>query len=331
MLIAMKRLKMIAALLFVGLFLICAGFGCTREKLRSRTFTVGVINLNKELDKVFQGFKQGLAVKGYEEGKNITYLYSGAHTNLSELEKELKGMTEQPVDLILSITTPATIKAKQLTAGLDIPVVFAPVFDPVGSGIVQSLVRPGGNITGIKVGGGSGKALEWLLKIAPETKRIYIPFSSNNRATVQSLRDVKIAADKLKVQLSIREVNNKKELIAAFEQFPDDVDAIWLLNSHFLVQNTALYVETAIRKKLPLGSSTFQVDDGVLIAYGQNAFRTGEMAAALAYDIFQGTSPRDLPVENTDFFLGINLKTAQAIGVDISEDILHVADTIIRP
>lgn len=327
----MKMFRKIAVLISAGLLLICFGPGCNREKFGKKNFTVGVVNLNEELDKVFLGFKKGLAEKGYEEGRNITYIYHGSHANITDLARDLKPMIEQRVDLILSITTPATMIAKKLTAEAGIPVVFAPVFDPVGSGIVQSLVKPGANVTGIKVGGSAGKALEWLLKIVPDTKNVYIPFSSNNKATVQSLRDVKFAAEKLKLQLSIREVNNRKELVTALEQIPDDIDAIWLLNSHFLVQNTDLFVEAAIRKKLPLGSSTFQIDDGVLISYGQNPFRTGEMAADLAHDIMQGISPRELPVENTDFFLGINLITAKAIGIDISDDILHVADTIIRP
>ena len=80
-----------------------------------------------------------------------------------------------------------------------------------------------------------------------------------------------------------------------------------------------------------MGSSTSQVDDGLMVSYGQNAFRTGELTAGLAHKILQGRSPAELPVEVTDFFLGINLITADSIGIDISDDILHVADTIIRP
>ena len=115
------------------------------------------------------------------------------------------------------------------------------------------------------------------------------------------------------------------------DNLPGDIDALWLLNSHFLVKHTELYVEAAIKHRLPLGSGTSQVDDGVMVSYGQNAFRTGELAAGLAHKVLQGRSPSELPVEVTDFFLGINLKTAASIGIDISEDILHVADTIIRP
>ncbi|MFC1843934.1 ABC transporter substrate binding protein [Thermodesulfobacteriota bacterium] len=86
-----------------------------------------------------------------------------------------------------------------------------------------------------------------------------------------------------------------------------------------------------MRYRLPLGSSTSRVAGGVMVTYGQNAFRSGELAAGLAHEIFQGNSPASLPVEITDFFLGINLKTADTIGIDISDDILHVADIIIRP
>jgi ABC-type uncharacterized transport system substrate-binding protein len=120
-------------------------------------------------------------------------------------------------------------------------------------------------------------------------------------------------------------------LALLFENLPLGTDALWLLNSYFLGKHTEMFVDTAIRLRLPLGSSTSQVDGGVMVTYGQNAFRTGELAAGLAHEILQGRLPASLPVEITDFFLGINLKTAETICIDISDDILHVADTIIRP
>jgi len=154
----MEKITKIAALLFWGLLLIIGVIGCSQEQMNNKSFTVGVVNLNEELDKVFLGFKKNLTEKGYEEGRNITFIYNGPAADISVLEKDVKSMVNKKVDLILSITTPATQKVKQLTAATDIPVVFAPVFDPVASGIVDSLVKPGGNITGIKVGGSSGKA-----------------------------------------------------------------------------------------------------------------------------------------------------------------------------
>ena len=327
----MEKIRNNRILLLFFLLLICVLAGCGKNELSSKTYTVGVVNLNKEHDKVFLGFKKGLTEAGYIEGKNITFIYTGSRSKMSDLENDLQSFVDRKVDLIFSITTPATKKAKQMTAGTGIPVVFAPVFDPVDSGIVQSLVKPGGNLTGIKVGGNSAKALDWLLKISSDIKKISVPFNSNDKATMKSLQDLQLAADKAGITLAAHEVSNKKELALFFENLPDETDALWLLNSHFLVKNTKLFVDAAIKDKLPLGSSTSQVDDGVMVTYGQNASRTGELAAGLADKILQGVSPAGLPVEITDFFLGINLKTANSIGIDISDDILHVADTIIRP
>lgn len=327
----MEKIRNSRILLLFSLLLICVLTGCGKNELSSKTYTVGVVNFNEYLDKIFFGFKKGLTEAGYTEGKNITFIYNGSRSKMSDLENDLQSFVDRKVDLIFSITTPATRKAKKITAGTGIPVVFAPVFDPVESGIVQSLVKPGGNLTGIKVGGHSGKALDWLLKIAPDIKNISVPFNSKNRATVQSLQGLQQTADKVGVTLAVHEVNNKKELALLFEKLPDKTDALWLLNSHFLVKNTKLFVDAAIKHGLPLGSSTSQADGGVMVTYGQNASRTGELAAGLADKILQGVSPAGLPVEITDFFLGINLKTANSIGIDISDDILHVADTIIRP
>ncbi len=327
----MKKIRNSRILLLLFLLFIVFTTGCGKNELSSKTYTVGVVNFNEYLDNIFFGFKKGLTEAGYTEGKNITFIYNGSRSKMSDLENDLQSFVDQKVDLIFSITTPAATKAKQMTAGTGIPVVFAPVFDPVDSGIVQSLVKPGGNLTGIKVGGNSGKALDWLLKISPDIKKISVPFNSNNKATMKSLQDLQQAADKVGVTLAAHEVSNKKELALFFENLPDETDALWLLNSGFLVNHSALFVDAAIKDKLPLGSSTSQVDDGVMVTYGQNASRTGELAAGLADKILQGVSPASLPVEITDFFLGINLKTANSIGIDISDDILHVADTIIRP
>ena len=323
-----RRNSLILPLFF--LLLIFLFTGC-RDAQLSKSYTVGIVNLNAEHDKVFQGFKKGLADHGYIEDENITYLYNGPRVKMKDLENDLDSFINDKVDLVFSITTPATKKAKMMTAAKDIPVVFASVFDPVNSGIVPSLVKPGGNLTGIKVGGNSAKALDWFLKIFPHIKNISVPFSSNNNATVHSLRDLQKAADKVGITLTVYEVNNQKDLELLFKNFPIETDALWLLNSHFLVKHTEQFVKTAIKYRLPLGSSTSRVAGGVMVTYGQNAYRTGELAAGLAHEIFQGNSPASLPVEVTDFFLGINLKTTETIGIDISDDILHVADTIIRP
>ena len=296
-----------------------------------KTYTVGIVSLNPQHEKVLTGFKKGLAESGYVEGKNIIFIYPGPRSDVAELEKDLHDLIERKVDLIFALSTPAAREAKLMTAKTGIPVVFGPVFDPVGAGIVKSLLHPGGNLTGIKVGGNSAKALYWFLKVSPNIKNIAVPFYGGNKATVQSLQELQQAASILGIKLSVYEVRDEKTLETFFENLPGESDALWLLNSNFLVRNIGMFVDAAIKNRLPLGSNTSQVEGGVMVSYGQNLYRTGELAAILAEKIFQGTPPADLPVESSDFFLGINLKTANRIGIDISDDILHVADTIIRP
>lgn len=311
------------AISLILLFVISSG--CKKEKL----FTVGIVNVNPGLEAVVDGFKSGMAAKyGYVEGKNITYVYKGA-LNVDLIDTELKDLKTRRVDLILALTTHVAVKAKKAVEGTKIPVVFAPVLFPVRAGLVKSLKHPDGNLTGIQVGGSTDKALEFLKSAVPGTKNIFVPYYADEGADY-SLSDLKEAAGKLGVKLIIKEVRNINDLKAAMEFIPGEADSIWLLNSSFLVSNIDLFVTTAIKRKLPLSSVTSQYRAGVMISYGQVPFRTGEQASRLAHSILRGTSPADLPVEITDFSLGINLKTAQAAGIEIPNDILQQANFIIR-
>ncbi len=299
--------------------------GCKKEKV----FTVGIVNINPGLEAVVDGFKSGMAERyGYVEGKNITYVYKGA-LNIDQIDAELKDLKARRVDLIFALTTHAAIKAKKAVEGTRIPVVFAPVLFPVKAGLVKTLIHPEGNLTGIQIGGSAGKALEFHKAVVPGTKNIFVPYHADEGAGY-SLSDLKEAAGKLGVNLIIKEVRNVNDLKAALDFIPGDADSIWLLNSPFFVSNIDLFVNTAIKQKLLLSSGTSQYKAGVMISYGQAPFRTGEQASRLAHSILQGAPPADLPVEISNFSLGINLKTAQEAGIEIPDDILQQADFIIR-
>jgi putative ABC transport system substrate-binding protein len=128
---------------------------CSNEK--TKTYTVGVINVLPTLDQNLEGFKEGMAELGYIEGKNIRYVYDGPTTDINKLSAAAQTLLAAKVDLILSITTPATRAAKQATAGMGLPVVFVAVTDPVGAGIVESMQHSGGNVTGVAFGTDSAK------------------------------------------------------------------------------------------------------------------------------------------------------------------------------
>lgn len=300
--------------------------GC--GSLAPEIFTVGVVNLSSFGDPFVDGFKAGMAELGYVEGENVNYIYPGAVGTIEGLMPAIQSLMEADLDLILSLTTPATLVAKQATAGTDIPVIFVPVFDPVKSGIVESLTQPGGNLTGIRGGGLIPKQLEWLLAVAPGTTRIFVPHNPEDHASTQALEDLRGAAANLGVELVVSEVHSEDELNEVLDAIPEGVDAWFSLPSGFLSSHISKIVETAVQHRLPLTSMGSA--DGGLVSFGPDTYRMGEQASRMAAKILQGTPPADLPVETAEFFLGINLQTAQAIGLDITDDVLIQADDIIR-
>jgi len=297
--------------------------------VRTKVYTVGVVNINPGLESVIDGFKAGMTEAGFKEGKDIVYLYKGV-LNINRVDAALQELAGRHVDLVLAVTTPVAQKAARAVNGTKIPVVFAPVFFPLESGLVKSLTHPGGNLTGVQVGGSTEKALELHKAIASGTRRILVPFVPADKSAGQCLTDLEKAAKKLGIDLDVVEVRTLENLRSVLADIPDNDDAVWLLNSHFLVSHTNIFVEAAIRHKLPLSSGTSQYNSGVMLSYGQDPFLTGRQASRIGRAILNGTAPGDIPVETSDFFLGVNLRTAHAVGVEIPSEILQQASYIVR-
>ena len=296
---------------------------------RPDTFTIGVINLSAGAEGALDGFKGGMAKLGYTEGENVTYKYDGPVGSVDALGPAIQKLLREDVDLIFSLTTPATIAAKQAVDGTDVPVVFVPVYDPVSSGLVDSLIKPGGNLTGIRAGGNMEKMLDWLLRIAPGTTRCFAPYNTQETASVQALAELKKAARTLGIELVTPEVRSSEELKEALISIPRDIDAIVVLPGGFFSTHIAEFGKTAIERKLPLLSGPVE-SPGPLLTFGADIFVMGKQASRLADKILKGAAPAGLPVETADFFLSFNIHTARAIGLDIPDDILQQAATIIR-
>ena len=303
---------------------------CDNEK--TKTYTVGVMNVVPALDQAFEGFQKGMTELGYIEGKNIRYIYDGPTTDMSELSAAAQTLLAAKVDLIFTITTPATIAVKQATAGTGLPAVFAIVTDPVGAGIVDSIQHPGGNITGVAFGIQEVRRLEWLVRIAPEIRHIYAPFNPKDQSPVSALKIVRNAATKLGVKLITREVHDPETLNDAVLNIPAEADAVFLLPDSLMTTRLTNMVTTATKRNLPVSAANVSNvrSDRVLTAFGMDQYLVGKQAARLADLIFRGAKPADLPVEIAEFFLAINLKTAKTIGLTIPNEILRQADVIIR-
>lgn len=315
----------IVLLLVVALLTACRG-----GQSEPRTFTIGVVNLSPAIDIEFDGFKDGMAEAGYVEGENVTYIYEGAVVSIGAIEPAVQNVLTEDVDLIFAITTPVALAVKRATEETGTPVLFAPVTDPVGSGVVDSLINPGGNLTGIRSGGNIPKQLEWTLAIAPDTKRLYVLHNPDDASSIQALGDLKEAIVIFDVELVIVEVRTPDEVKAALASIPEEVDAIFWLAAGLFSGNVASAVEASIEHKLPLSTGPPLFKVGALMSYGIDYYKQGKQASRLAVRMLEGTDPSDLPVEQSDFYLGINLQTAQAIGLDIPDDILQQADEIVR-
>lgn len=294
------------------------------------SYTVGIINLNENLDPIFAAFKTDMARRGYTAGTNITYLYNGALKSPKEIDQEVLAMLEADVDLLLTMTTPVTKKAQKMTAGSKVPILFAPVFSPVSSGVVDSLARPGTNATGIKVRGSTAKTLEWFLKAVPSAKRIFVPFHHTDQAAIQTLEDLQMAATSLDIELITKNVTDEEELLKVLTDMPHDIDAVWLTHSHLIISNVEKIVARATALRKPVVSSTGQHSKGVMLCYAMDLEMAGRQASRMADRILKGTSPATMPVETADYFLGLNLQSAQAIGLTIPDDIISQADFIVR-
>jgi putative ABC transport system substrate-binding protein len=324
----MKRNQQLLIVIFIiGLLSTTCG-----RATQAKTYTIGVVNFAPNLDDTVEGFKEGMTELGYIEGENITYIYERPPDSIDKLDSVAQGLVAADVDLILSLTTPATQAAQRATAGTDIPVVFVPVIDPVEAGLVDSLRSPGGNITGITFGVQEGRRLEWLIQVVPTIEQIYIPYNPEDRSAVLALETLSKVAPKLWVELITREVRNPEEITAAIENIPEEADAIFILPDSLVATRISDLVEVATELQLPTsGANSEDVKaQGVLTSYSMEQLNAGKQAARLADQIFQGIKPADLPVETTEFYLAINLKTAEAIDLDISDEILLQADIVIR-
>jgi putative ABC transport system substrate-binding protein len=280
-----------------------------------------------------EAFRQGLRELGYAEGQNIAIESRFAEGKWDQLPGLAAELVRVKVDVIVTYTTPATQAAKQATG--TIPIVVAAVIDPVAAGLVASLARPGGNITGLSqmVPELVGKQLEVLKEVAPKISRVAILSNPANPAHALAIRDVKVAARSLGVQLQLLEARGPSEIESAFAAMTiERAGAVILLVDSMLIDHRTRIADLAARRRLPTVSATIETAEaGGLMAYGPSVRDMFRRAAAYVDKILKGAKPADLPIEQpTKFELVINLRTARALGLTIPQSVLLRADQVIQ-
>jgi len=280
-----------------------------------------------------EAFQHGLRELGYVEGKNIVVEWRYAEGKLDRLGELAAELTRLKVNAIVSAGPPPTRAAKAATS--TIPIVMAFDSDPVGNGFVDSLARPGGNITGLsalypELG---GKALEILSEVVPKLSRVAILGTSTSPTYLPTMREIEIVAKSLKLQLQYLDVLNPQDIETAFQGANTGrAQACLTLGSPILDYKRPHVVELAVKNRLPAiyPQSEF-VEAGGLMYYGTNTPELFRRTAIYVDKILKGARPADLPVEQpTKFEFIINLKAAKQIGLTIPLNVLARADKVIR-
>jgi ABC-type uncharacterized transport system substrate-binding protein len=280
-----------------------------------------------------EALRQGLREHGYEERKNIVIEWRFAEGKLDRLPALAAELARLKVDVIIASAPPATLALREATS--TIPIVMAQDSDPVGSGFVASLARPGGNITGLATLAPeiSGKQLELLKEIVPKLSRLAVIGTSTRPGNAQALRELELAARAFKVRLQSLDVLDPKNIETAFRAASKGrVDAVIVLPSGIFNTQRTQIVELAEKGRLPaIYYATEWVEDGGLMSYSVSLIDLSRRAATYVDKILKGAKPADLPIEQpTKFEFVINLKAAKQIGLTIPPNVLARADRVIR-
>ena len=300
----------------------------------SKTARIGLLE-GSSLPTRFEAFRQGLRELGYVEGQNISVEYRWADWKPDRIPALAEELVRLKVDVIVSTgggtVTPLAVKKAVKT----IPVVFATGGDPVSAGLVASLDRPGGNLTGVSLLTSelNEKRLELLTAAVPGVSRVAVLANPVNPGTARSLKGLEGAARTLKVKLQVLEARDPQAIDGAFAAMKRErAGALLVANDPMFFAQRERIVGLAAKSRLP-GIFEWRefAEAGGLLSYGTSVADTYRRLASYVDKILKGAKPADLPVEQpTRFELVINLKTAKALGVTIPQSLMRRADEVIQ-
>ncbi len=282
---------------------------------------------------LFDSFRQGMRNLGYEEGRNVAYETRWAEGRLERLPGLAAELVALKPDVMLVSSTPAVLAAKKTTK--TIPIVMTSVGDPVGTGLVDSLARPGGNITGntTLIVEMAGKRLELLKQTVPRLSRVAVLGHPGDPIFAGQIRHAQAVARALKVEVFPVEIRAISELDRAFETIVKRrADGVLRLGDALVIPGRKRTSELAMEHRLPtMANRVEEAEAGLLISYGPNRVELSHQAATYVDKILKGAKASDSPVEQpTKFEMAINLKTAKALGITVPQSVLGRADKVIE-
>jgi putative ABC transport system substrate-binding protein len=281
-----------------------------------------------------RGFRQGLKETGYIEGENVMILYRFADNQIDRLSAMAGDLATSRVAVITAANSPPALAAKAATT--TIPIVFITPEDPVRLGLVTSLAKPGGNLTGINLLSGelAAKRLELLRELVPQAARVAVLVNPANPSTMETtLRDVEAAARAMGLQIQVLRASTSHEIDAAFATLARErSDTLFVSGDPFFTSRRAQLAVLAAHYSIPSTSGTREIAEaGGLMSYGANIPDGWREAGAYVGRILKGVKPADLPVvQASKFELVINSHTARMLGLTVPDKLLAVADAVIE-
>ncbi len=311
----------------IGLFI----SGCGAEE--PKVYRVGVLSGLDFFADTTDGFKAKMTELGYVEGQNITYDVQKTNFDMATYKRILQKFVADKVDLILVFPTEASLEAKAATQGTNIPVLFANA-NIEGVDLVESVRQPGGNITGVRYPGPdiAVKRFEILHQLAPQAKRIWLPYQRGYPIVASQLEALRPVATAAGVTLIESPADNTAELEAELQARAKaadiGLDAILLIADPLVAapDTVALISKFGAEHKVPIGGTI----TGGLFGLSTNNVAVGKQAAPLADKIFKGTPAGTIPVVSADSHLQLNYRVAQELGLSVDEGLLSQAAEIIR-
>ena len=299
----------------------------------TRTFKIGVLS-GVGAQRALGGFQEALSQLGYTEGRHVIYEKRSAGPNNTQFPSLAAELVGAHVDIIVAVSTPAALAAK--TATTTIPVVFFAVADPVGTGLVTSLARPGGNVTGVSQAtaeGLPGKRLELLKEAAPTVSRLAVLWVTTNPGNQVTALMLERATQALHMKIQSVGVRAPDDFTAAFRVIREQrADSLTVFPDILTFGELQRIVDFAAQNRLPAVYAYREfVEAGGFISYGIDSAAAGRAAAAFVVKILNGARASDLPVEQaTKHELIINLRAAKALGLTIPQSLLLRADQVIE-
>jgi putative ABC transport system substrate-binding protein len=309
-----------------------AAFGPAASRAQGKTFRVGLLASNTTVPGGVDVFREALKQRGYVEGSNLVLDVRWPKSSMDEVQDIAIDLVRAGPDVIASWTTPPTLAVRNATS--NIPIVMMSIGDPVGAGLVASLARPGGNVTGVSNQDAEvvAKAVELFREVIPGLRRMGVIYNAGNPSAAIQMRALEDTARRLAFDAQVSEATTVTEYEIAFARFLDGgVQGAFFVPDASTGEHRKVIADWAIARRVPtMFQRRLNVDAGGLMSYGADLIGQFRQAASYVDRILKGAKPAELPVVQPEKFeLVINRKTAKAIGVAIPPALLARAEEVI--